>query len=78
MDEQDGRYVLVDDRSLNPTADLVAEGFPTEGFAKYMGQKVTVRGASSSGGARPVFRVRTIETVSATCAPQSSVRRGMN
>lgn len=78
VDEQDGRYVLVDDRTLIPAADLVAEGFPTEGFAKYMGHKVTVRGASSSGGARPVFRVRSIETVSDTCAPQTSVQRGMN
>jgi len=71
IDEQDGRYVLVDDRTLSPVADLVAEGFPTEGFAKYMGHKVTIRGASSSGGARPVFKVRSIETVSDTCAPQT-------
>lgn len=78
MDEQDGRYVLVDERTLSPVADLVAEGFPTEGFAKHMGHKVTVRGTPSSGGTRPVFRVRSIETVSDTCAPQTSVEQGMN
>jgi len=69
VDQKDGHYVLVDDRELNPIADLEAVGFPTEGFAKHMGQKVTVRGISNSGSARPIFKVRTIETVSETCAP---------
>jgi hypothetical protein len=70
VDEHDGRYVLVDDRALQPIADLEADGFPTEGFAKHMGHKVTVRGTSSSGGTRPIIKVRSIETVSDTCAPQ--------
>ena len=48
---------------------LEADGFPKEGFAKHMGQKVTVRGTSNSGSARPLFKVRSIETVSETCAP---------
>jgi hypothetical protein len=69
VDQQDGRYVLVDDRSLDPVADLEADGFPTEGFAKHMGHKVTIRGTSNSGSTRPLFKVRTIETVSETCAP---------
>ena len=69
VDQQDGHYLLVDDRNLDPVADLQADGFPTEGFAKHMGQKVTVRGISSSGSTRPVFKVRSIETVSETCAP---------
>ena len=71
VDEHDGRYVLVDDRALQPIADLEADGFPTEGFAKHMGHKVTVRGTSSSGGTRPIIKVRSIETVSDTCAPQA-------
>jgi hypothetical protein len=89
VDEQDGRYVLIDDRNLTPIANLEADGFPMEGFAKHMGHKVTVRGTSipaansdSNGNAdrsanpeqskdkRPVFKVRTIETVSETCGPQ--------
>ena len=70
VDEHDGRYVLVDDRALRPIADLEADGFPTEGFAKHMGHKVTVRGTSSSGGTRPTIKVRSIQTVSDTCAPQ--------
>jgi hypothetical protein len=49
---------------------LVADGFPTEGFAKHVGHKVTVRGISSSGGTRPAMKVRSIETVSDNCAPQ--------
>ena len=69
LDEKEGHYILVDDRNLNPVADLEADGFPTEGFAKHVGHKVTVRGTSSSGSARPVFKVRSIATISETCAP---------
>jgi hypothetical protein len=70
VDQQDGQYVLVDDRSLSPIADLIAEGFPTEGFAKHMGHKVTVRGTANPGGSRTVIKVRSIETLSETCTPQ--------
>lgn len=70
IDEDSGRYILVDDRELKPIADLQAEGFPTEGFAKHVGHKVIVRGISSPGEIRPLFKVRSIETVSETCAPQ--------
>jgi hypothetical protein len=69
VDEQEGRYILVDERELKPLADLEAVGFPTEGFAKHMGHKVIVRGTTSPGGTRPIFKVRTIETVSESCAP---------
>jgi hypothetical protein len=69
VDQQEGHYILVDDRNLNPVADLEADGFPTEGFAKHVGHKVTVRGTSSSGGTRPVFKVRSIETLSESCTP---------
>ena len=70
VDEQDGRYILLDDRTRDPIANLEAEGFETEGFAKHVGHKVTVRGISSPGGARPIFRVHSIETVSETCGAQ--------
>ncbi len=70
IDEQDGHYVLIDDRKLTPIANLEADGFPTEGFAKYLGHKVTVRGTSNSGADRPIFKVRSVETISDTCAPQ--------
>ena len=69
LDQKEGRYILVDDRNLNPVADLEADGFPTEGFAKHVGHKVTVRGTSNSASPRPVFKVRSIETISETCAP---------
>jgi len=71
VDQQDGHYVLTDDRTLKPIADLAPEGFPVEGFAKHLGHKVTVRGTSSAGGTRPLFKVRSIETVSDVCAPQT-------
>ncbi|HUA59707.1 MAG TPA: hypothetical protein VML19_13190 [Verrucomicrobiae bacterium] len=72
IDEQSGHYVLVEDRTMTPIADLVADGFETESFAKHVGHKVTVRGTSSSNGAetkRPTFKVRSIETVSNSCGP---------
>jgi hypothetical protein len=70
VDEQDGRYILSDDRELKPIAYLEADGFPQEGFAKHLGHKVTVRGISSPGDPRPTFKVRSITLVSETCAPQ--------
>jgi len=70
LDEQQGRYVLVDDRMLKRIADLQAESFPTEGFAKFVGHKVTVRGTISADGTVPLIKVRAIENVSDTCTPQ--------
>jgi hypothetical protein len=69
VDELDGHYILADDKELIPIANLEADGFPQEGFAKHMGHKVTVRGTSSPGDPRPTFRVRSISTISETCAP---------
>ena len=62
VDEQEGGYVLLNDRTMNPIANLEADGFPKETFAKHVGHKVTVRGTSNSQGALPLFKVRTIET----------------
>jgi hypothetical protein len=70
VDEQEGSYVLLSDRTMNPIANLEADGFPREGFAKHVGHKVTVRGTSNSQGTLPIFKVRTIDTVSETCTPQ--------
>jgi hypothetical protein len=68
VDQQDGQYVLINEESRSPIANLEADGFPTEGFAKHVGQKVTVRGTSVAGGTeRPVFRVRNVEKLSDTC-----------
>jgi len=70
VDEQEGRYILTDDRELKPIANLEADGFPQEGFAKHLGHKVTVRGTSTPGDQRPTFKVRSIAMISETCAPQ--------
>jgi hypothetical protein len=71
VDEHDGHYVLLQEQNRAVIAHLEAEGFPTEGFAKHLGHKVTVRGtASSSGAERPVFKVRSVEAVSDACGPQ--------
>jgi hypothetical protein len=72
IDEQEGgRYVLMDARSLAPLANLEAVGFPNEGFAKHLGNTVTVKGAVDSTGSRPVMRVRTVETVSNGCGQKN-------
>ena len=39
VDEQNGQYLLINDRTRDPIADLVADGFPTEGFARHLGQR---------------------------------------
>lgn len=62
--------MLVNSQSMAVIANLAADGFPAEAFAKHVGHKVTVRGTSSSTGSRAVFKVRMIETVSETCAAQ--------
>jgi len=77
VDQQDGQFVLVDDHDLKVVANLDAVGFPVEGFAKHVGEKVIVKGVSTPGDARPVFKVKTIETVSDTCAPQAT-EKGKN
>ncbi len=68
VDEQDGKWVLVNDQTMAIIATLAADGFPMEGFAKYMGHKVNVRGTASSGGSSSTFKVREIKTISETCA----------
>jgi hypothetical protein len=70
VDEQNGRYILTDEKEMKPIANLEADGFPQEGFAKHLGHKVTVRGISSPGDTLPTFKVRSITLVSETCAPQ--------
>jgi len=68
IDEQDGQYVLIHDRTRDLIANLEAEGFPVEGFARHLGHKVTVRGTASSNGAKgPVFKVRAVDAVSDSC-----------
>ena len=68
VDEQEGKWVLVNAQTMAIVANLAADGFPEEAFAKHVGHKVTVRGTASSDGSRPIFKVRGIETISETCA----------
>jgi hypothetical protein len=67
VDEQDGKWVLVNGQTMAIIAKLAANGFPTEGFAKYMGHKVNVRGTTSSDESGSTFKVREIESISETC-----------
>jgi hypothetical protein len=68
VDEQEGKWVLVNDQTMAIVANLVADGFPAEAFAKYVGKKVTVRGTASPAGPNSPFKVRSVETISETCA----------
>jgi hypothetical protein len=68
VDEQEGKWVLVNDQTMAIIANLAADGFPTEGFAKYMGHQVTVQGTARSDGPGSTFKVRSIKTISETCA----------
>jgi hypothetical protein len=71
VDQQDGKYVLIRETTRAFLADLEAEGFPAEGFAKHVGHKVTVRGTSGATGTdRPLFKVRSVETVSDECGQE--------
>lgn len=67
VDQQDGVYVLTDDRTGAEIA-LHAEGFEQEGFAKHVGETVTVRGQIESGGDFSQMRVRSVHTVANSCA----------
>ena len=72
VDEHDGQYMLTNDTNLQPTARLKpAAGSPEDNFARFMGQKVTVKGALSKEEPLPVMTVESVQTVSQTCAPAS-------
>jgi hypothetical protein len=69
VDEQDGKYVLLDDKMLNKLANLETSIAGSEDvFAKHVGHKVVVKGSRTSGQ-ESVFKVASIEDVSAVCAP---------
>jgi hypothetical protein len=69
VDEQDGKYVLVDDRMLNKLTDLEAVPASDEAFfAKHLGHKVTVKGSKSSEP-EAKFKVTSIEDLASVCAP---------
>ncbi len=67
---QEGNFILIEAGNRSKITNLVAEGFPTEGFAKHLGQKVTVRGTAAPEGSSSGFRVRSIEVISDACAEQ--------
>jgi len=72
MDQQDGNYVLLDDRMLNKLADLEAGVADNDSlFAKHVGHKVTVKGSKSSEPDAK-FKVTSIEEIATICAPAHS------
>jgi len=72
VDEQDGKYVLLDDRMLTKLALLEAVPASNEAFfAKHLGHKVTIKGSKSSEQEAP-FKVTSIEDLASVCAPAQS------
>jgi hypothetical protein len=72
VDERPGTYVLIDEHNLQEVAELKPEGFPGEGLAKYLGQKVRIRGHLVEGH---IWKVRSIETIADTCSPAQDPQR---
>jgi hypothetical protein len=69
VDEQDGKYVLLDDKMLKKVANLeTAIASSEDVFAKHLGHKVIVKG-SRVPEQEAVFKVASIEDVAAVCAP---------
>ena len=74
VDEQDGKYVLLDDHMLKKLANLETSIAPSQDvFAKHVGHKVTVRGNKSSAQEN-MFQVASIEEIAAVCAPAQETK----
>jgi len=70
VDEQDGRYVLLDDHMLKKVVDLEAANAGSEDFfAKHLGHKVTVKGSRNSE-TEGVLKVSSIEDIAPVCSPE--------
>ncbi len=69
LDQSESDYVLRDERTLEEIALLEPAGFPKEGFAKYVGQKVRLTGTKASAARGTVLRVRKVDVISQTCTP---------
>jgi hypothetical protein len=75
VDEQDGKYVLLDDRMLNKLANLeTAIASSEDFFAKHMGHKVIVKGTKASGQEN-IFKVTSIEDIAEVCAPSQGTNQ---
>jgi hypothetical protein len=70
IDEEDGVYVLIHERTRDLIVTLEPDGFPVENFAKFLGIKVTIRGIRTPQDPHPVFRVRSIQKMSEGCGSE--------
>ncbi|MGH9718611.1 MAG: hypothetical protein ACRD8O_00230 [Bryobacteraceae bacterium] len=69
VDEKDGVYTLTEDTAIKTIAKLQAVGFEQEGFAKFVGHKVSVTGQLTESGDTPSMKVRAIKKIAEVCAP---------
>ena len=75
VDEDNGTYVLTEDRNLRRIAELQAVGFDREGFANFLGNKVRVQGELSSSTPTPLLKVRSIQRIADVCAPAEDLEK---
>jgi hypothetical protein len=64
LDQRGERYILASEADMSKVTALKAKGMPDDNFARYIGHKVTVRGAQNGD----IFEVVKIENISDTCA----------
>lgn len=68
-------------RAVNAACDVKhsasqeAKGFPGEGFANHVGQRVTVREILNPGGTRSIFKMRGIHLISDIRASQQGLNQ---
>ena len=64
LDQRGERYILASEADMSKVTVLKGKGMPDDNFARYIGHKVTVRGAQN----RDIFEVTKIENISDTCS----------
>jgi len=72
LDEQDGTYVLLEERNMTKIISLQAVNAGNEAvFAKHMGEKVRVKGVKSPDQ-NGTLNVTSIEKIAASCVPDTA------
>jgi hypothetical protein len=74
VDERNGQYVLAKDTNMGVIARLQpTAGSPDDNFARYVGNKVTVRGKLSQDDTPPIMSVEGLTRVSQACGSTPGV-----
>ena len=63
LDQRDEKYVLASEDEMRTVTELAGRAFSSDNFARFVGQKVRVRGAMDKGA----FQVDEIDKVADSC-----------